>query len=137
MLTTKQGAERLRSAWAVAPRGALQALRITALGDGPLLGGSLIADALRREGHRTILTEGGPHLIGTLLEAQRLDELFLTISPLLAGDRFVPGRRGVVEGVHFGPSTAGGPGIAGGLRRASLLSVRRHASHLFLRYALA
>jgi riboflavin biosynthesis pyrimidine reductase len=129
VLTTRAGAERLRSAAGAA----LPALRIRALGEGPLLDGNLIVDAVRREGHRTVLTEGGPHLIGALLEAQRLDELFLTVSPLLAGDRFVPGRRGVVEGVHFGPERRG----RGGLRRASLLSVRRHDSHLFLRYVLA
>jgi riboflavin biosynthesis pyrimidine reductase len=120
VLTTREGAERLAA-------GAPAGVTIRALGDGPLLDGDLIVAGVQEEGHRTVLTEGGPHLVGTLLEARRLDELFLTISPLLAGDRFVPGRRGVVEGVRFGAES---------LRRSELLSVRRHGSHLFLRYAV-
>jgi riboflavin biosynthesis pyrimidine reductase len=132
VLTTKEGARHLRSAAAGAS--SPPPLTVRALSAGPLLDGSLIVAAMREEGLRTVLTEGGPHLIGTLLEARRLDELFLTVSPLFAGDRFVPGRRGVVEGAHFGSK---GPGISAGLRRADLLSVRRHGSHLFLRYALA
>jgi riboflavin biosynthesis pyrimidine reductase len=102
-------------------------LRVQVLGDGPLLGGRDIVEAVRKEGHEVVLTEGGPHLIGTLLDEDLLDELFLTVSPLFAGDRVMPGRRGLVEAVRFGP---------GGLRTADLLSIRRHGSHLFLRYAL-
>jgi riboflavin biosynthesis pyrimidine reductase len=118
VLTTRDGAGRLSgSSW----------LTIRALGDGPLLEGRRIVAAIRKEGHRRVLTEGGPHLIGTLLKAEGLDELFLTISPALAGDRLVAGRRGIVEGARFD---------AGTLRAADLLSVRRHGSHLFLRYRL-
>jgi riboflavin biosynthesis pyrimidine reductase len=102
-------------------------VRVRVAGDGPLLDGRRIVAAIRDEGHRVVLTEGGPHLMGTLLEANLLDELFLTVSPLFAGDRLVPGRRGLVEGVHFGP---------GELRTATLLSVRLHGPHLFLRYAV-
>ena len=102
-------------------------LRVRVLGDEPRLGGREIVDAVRDEGHEVVLTEGGPHLIGTLLEADLLDELFLTVSPVFAGHRAVPGRRGLVEGVHFGPDN---------LRTADLLSARVHGSHLFLRYAL-
>jgi riboflavin biosynthesis pyrimidine reductase len=121
VLTTREGAGHLMTS-------ASPHLTIRALGDGPLLDGGLIVAGVREEGHRTVLTEGGPHLIGTLLEARQLDEVFLTISPMFAGDRFVPGRRGIVEGVRFGAET---------LRQSALLSVRRHGSHLFLRYALA
>ncbi|MGH3494375.1 MAG: dihydrofolate reductase family protein, partial [Sciscionella sp.] len=32
-----------------------------------------------------VLCEGGPHLAGTILAAGRLDELCLTLSPLVAG----------------------------------------------------
>jgi riboflavin biosynthesis pyrimidine reductase len=143
VLTTSEGAELFRSALAGAGNGVQGSrgsgaphLTVRALGDGPVLNGARIVAALRQEGHGTVLTEGGPHLIGTLLEAGMLDELFLTISPLLAGDRFVPGRRGVVEGVRFG-LRSGSSDIAAELRRAALLSIRRHGSHLFLRYALA
>jgi riboflavin biosynthesis pyrimidine reductase len=42
-----------------------------------------------KRGLRQILSEGGPTLFGTLLEADRVDELCLTISPLIeAGDAF-------------------------------------------------
>jgi riboflavin biosynthesis pyrimidine reductase len=41
--------------------------------------------ALADRGHRRLLAEGGPHLLGQLVAAGLLDELCLTISPLLAG----------------------------------------------------
>ncbi len=40
---------------------------------------------LSAEGCRTILCEGGPHLLGQLVEEQMLDQLFLTLAPRLAG----------------------------------------------------
>lgn len=40
---------------------------------------------LAARGHTRVLTEGGPHLHGALLQADLLDELCLTISPLIAG----------------------------------------------------
>jgi riboflavin biosynthesis pyrimidine reductase len=47
------------------------------------------ADALRRlraeHGVRSLLCEGGPTLNGALLAAGLVDELFLTLSPMLAG----------------------------------------------------
>jgi riboflavin biosynthesis pyrimidine reductase len=42
-------------------------------------------DALAERGHRRILAEGGPHLLAQLAEAGLLDELCLTVSPLVAG----------------------------------------------------
>ncbi len=41
--------------------------------------------ALAARGHRQILTEGGPYLLSQIIEAGLLDELCLTVSPLLAG----------------------------------------------------
>ena len=41
--------------------------------------------ALARRGLRRILTEGGPRLLGQLVAADLLDELCVTVSPLLAG----------------------------------------------------
>ena len=41
--------------------------------------------ALAGRGHRQILTEGGPYLLSQIIEAGLLDELCLTVSPLLAG----------------------------------------------------
>lgn len=42
-------------------------------------------DALAGLGHRRILVEGGPTLLGQLVSAHLLDELCVTISPLIAG----------------------------------------------------
>ena len=83
--------------------------------------GEAIAE-LRERGRRRILCEGGPTLFGSVLAAGLVDELFLTLSPLVAG-------RGLslVEGVELLPETR----IAG-----TLAGVRRHGAHLFLRYAL-
>jgi riboflavin biosynthesis pyrimidine reductase len=44
-------------------------------------------ETLVRRGHTRLLSEGGPRLLGQLVAADRLDELCLTVSPLLvAGD---------------------------------------------------
>ncbi|HET7572278.1 MAG TPA: dihydrofolate reductase family protein [Gaiellaceae bacterium] len=82
--------------------------------------------ALREHGHRTILSEGGPNLFGGLLASRLVDELFLTVSPLLAGRASAP-RLALVEGVELLPATR----VAG-----RLLSARRGGEHLFLRYRL-
>jgi riboflavin biosynthesis pyrimidine reductase len=50
--------------------------------------------ALADRGYQRILTEGGPHLLAQLVAAGLLDELCLTIGPLLAG----PGASRVLAG---------------------------------------
>ena len=50
--------------------------------------------ALASRGHRRLLAEGGPHVLGQFIEAGLLDELCLTIGPLLAG----PGASRIVAG---------------------------------------
>ncbi len=60
---------------------------------------TVAVDALAERGHRRILAEGGPHLLAELLEAGLLDELCLTIGPLLAG----PGAGRVVTGAATAP----------------------------------
>lgn len=42
--------------------------------------------ALAALGHRVVVCEGGPHWLGHLVAAGRLDELCLTIAPLMGGD---------------------------------------------------
>jgi riboflavin biosynthesis pyrimidine reductase len=81
---------------------------------------------LRQRGHRLILSEGGPTLFAALLAARAVDELFLTVSPVLAGRGDRP-RPALVEGVELLP----GHGLA-----ATLRSLRRSGNHLFLRFAL-
>jgi riboflavin biosynthesis pyrimidine reductase len=79
-------------------------------------------DELRERGCGRILCEGGPTLLGSLLSAGLVDELFLTVAPLIAG-------RGLslVEGAALLPDLR---------RAASLAGVRRDGDHLFLRYLL-
>jgi riboflavin-specific deaminase-like protein len=76
---------------------------------------------------RTLLCEGGPHLNSELLCAGLVDELFLSVAPLLAGedpaDERPPLR--ILAGSDFDPPLA-----------PELLSVLEHDSHLFLRYRL-
>jgi riboflavin biosynthesis pyrimidine reductase len=81
---------------------------------------------LRRRGMAVLLTEGGPHVMGRLIERGLLQEAFLTISPVVAGRGEEP-RLGMVEGVELLPA-------AGAWGR--LLSARRHGEYLFLRYAV-
>jgi riboflavin biosynthesis pyrimidine reductase len=50
--------------------------------------------ALAERGHRRLLTEGGPRLLAQLVEAGLMDELCLTIGPLMAG----PGASRIVSG---------------------------------------
>jgi riboflavin biosynthesis pyrimidine reductase len=82
--------------------------------------------ALRDRGHELILSEGGPTLFASFVAAGAVDELFLTVSPLLAGRASAP-RLSLVEGAELLP----GIRVAG-----ELVSLRRHGNHLFLRYAL-
>ncbi len=95
---------------------------------------------------RTLLCEGGPHLNGELLSAGLVDELFLSISPLLAGGAR-PGRAPADEGSVDAGSTETGPGaekepplhILAGIDftppiTLKLHSALEHDSRLFLRY---
>jgi riboflavin biosynthesis pyrimidine reductase len=97
---------------------------LIAMGRGTSLNIGKAIDELRGRGLKVLLTEGGPHLMGQLIEAGLLDEAFLTISPVVAGRKREP-RLGMVEGVELLPDHA---------VRGSLLSVRRHGDYLFLRY---
>jgi len=83
-------------------------------------------DAMREGGYAVILTEGGPHVLGELLDRKLLDEAFVTISPVVAG-RDGDERLGMVAGVELLPEK-------GAWTR--MLSARRHGDFLFLRYDL-
>ena len=56
-------------------------------------------DHLRSVGLRQLLCEGGPHLFGALTSADLVDELCLTVSPLLAG----PGAARITAGTPSPP----------------------------------
>lgn len=119
VLTTPEGSARLRGRLPAASK-------LAVLGQGHYIEPSEILQLLRAEGHELVLTEGGPTLLGRFLKADLVDELFLTLSPLLAGSEGA-GRRHLVEAVGFESKC---------LPRAALKSVRRSGSHLILRYEL-
>jgi riboflavin biosynthesis pyrimidine reductase len=79
-------------------------------------------DALAGRGHRRISCEGGPHLLGQLADAGLLDELCLTVSPLLAG----PGADRIVTG--------GLPMPGGGTLPFTLAHALEDEGHLLCRY---
>ena len=72
-----------------------------------------------------LLHEGGPALFGQFLAAAAVDELFLTLSPQIAGRRADAIRPGLVEGMEFMPDSA--PWF-------QLLSAKQRAQYLYLRY---
>lgn len=114
--TTRAGAERLG--------GTLPgAARVVVLDPDMVPLGSLLA-LLRSEGMGRVLTEGGPALLGQLMSAGLVDDLFLTTSPRLFGRNPDDGRKSLIDGVDLG-------GLA-----LELTSARRHDSHLFLRYVV-
>jgi riboflavin-specific deaminase-like protein len=74
----------------------------------------------------TLLCEGGPHLNSQLLLEGLVDELFLTLSPKLAGDGASPGEAlRIIAGVELEPPL-----------ELALLGALRSDSELFLRYAV-
>ncbi|HET8785462.1 MAG TPA: dihydrofolate reductase family protein [Candidatus Limnocylindrales bacterium] len=116
--TTPAGAARLS-------KGALDDhVSIEAVGTSDRVSGKDLVALGARLGARLMLTEGGPHLLGEVVAADLLDELFLTLAPQLVG-RSAPGRLGLVEGIALSPSEA---------RWQDLVTVRRSDHHLFLRY---
>ena len=77
---------------------------------------------LTMRGHRHILAEGGPHLLSEIANAGHLDELCLTVSPLLAG----PGAGRITQGPPL-PDDAG-------VRPFTLAHLLADEGYLFCRY---
>jgi riboflavin biosynthesis pyrimidine reductase len=90
-----------------------------AAGENPLVALS------RRLGAQLVVCEGGPTLLGPLLQARVVDELFLTLSPQLGGRDARSERLSLVEGAALWPGTP---------TWLELVSVRRAGDHLLLRY---
>jgi riboflavin biosynthesis pyrimidine reductase len=118
VLTTEEAEER-------ATRAVGAEAEVVALGRDGRVDARDIVSTLSDRGHARILTEGGPKLMGQMLEAGVVDQLFLTVSPILAGGGEDP-RPTLAAGVDLLPSKAQG----------RLIGVRSHGSYLFLRYAL-
>jgi riboflavin biosynthesis pyrimidine reductase len=77
---------------------------------------------LRARGVQALLCEGGPTLNRALLEAGMVDELFLTLSPLLTGNADAPR---IVEGEDLDAPV-----------QLALEWVMRHDDELYLRYRI-
>ncbi|MFK4730884.1 pyrimidine reductase family protein [Agromyces mediolanus] len=82
---------------------------------------ALVRDALAERGLPQILCEGGPHLFGTLIDADLADELCLSLSPLL-----VSGSAGRIA-----------QGLSQHARRMRLVHALPAGDLLLLRYARA
>ncbi|MEU8808231.1 pyrimidine reductase family protein [Streptomyces violaceoruber] len=93
--------------------------RVVIAGDGVGVDPARALGALAELGHTRLLTEGGPRLLGQFVAAGVLDELCLTVSPMLtAGDA---------------QRIAGGPAV-GVPRRFALASLLEEEGFLFSRY---
>jgi riboflavin biosynthesis pyrimidine reductase len=120
-LTTRGGAEALE-------RSSAGVTDVVVVGDGESLDGAAIVGVLRERGFERILTEGGPTLMAPLLDAGVVDELFLTVSPVLAGGGDRPDERSpFTPGIELLPDRP----VPG-----SLWGVKRRNDYLFLRYRL-
>ena len=117
--TTRAGAGRLGSERLGANA------RLEIVDDGDSVTAQDLLEIARTAGAGLVLCEGGPHLIGDLLRAGLLDELFLTVAPQIAGRDVGAERFSLAEGIAF--DVAGAPW-------GRLGSVRRSDDHLFLRY---
>jgi len=114
IVTGRDGERQLRSSL---PEGA----ELAVLGTEGVEPAALVA-MLRGRGLQLLLTEGGPSFFAELLAAGLVDELFLTSSPKVFGRFGNDGRKSLADGRDLG-------GVA-----LELAGVRRHGSHLFLRY---
>jgi 5-amino-6-(5-phosphoribosylamino)uracil reductase len=96
--------------------------QVVIAGDGVGVEPARLVRALGERGYTRLLTEGGPRLLGQLIAAGVLDELCLTVSPMLtAGDA---------------QRIAGGPGVAVP-QQFGLVSLLEEAGFLFSRYRRA
>jgi riboflavin biosynthesis pyrimidine reductase len=118
VLTTAAGAVK------IADKG-IRCREVLALGSGREVDVRLGIEALRQRGFGRILTEGGPKLMGSMLRAGVIDELFLTIAPKLIG------------GGSDRPPLSDDADLLGMGSVQRLLGIRRGGDYLFLRYALA
>jgi riboflavin biosynthesis pyrimidine reductase len=103
------------------------AAEVVAVNDADTVDLAAAIAVLRDRGCAVVLSEAGPSMFGSLVASRLVDELFLTVSPILAGRADATARLGLVEGVELVPETR----VTGRLR-----SVRTNGSHLFLRYSL-
>src|ERR1700691_5741502 len=125
ILTTELGKRRLSQSGSEA----LASVEVKALSTAEeRISPSAIATVLRQEaGVELLLHEAGPTLFGEFLAGGFMDELFLTLAPQIAGRVAAHPRPGLVANVEYSPATA---------PWSKLLSTKKAADHLFLRYQM-
>lgn len=117
VLTTSRGAAKLHDAGTV---------RVLVGPEGDALASETMLDlVVEATGARLVLSEGGSTLLGRFLGEGRLDELFLTVAPQVAGRDAASPRLHLVEGRGFAPDRA--PWLR-------LVSAKAAGDFLFLRY---
>jgi riboflavin biosynthesis pyrimidine reductase len=117
VMTTSPGAKKIGSRLPAS-------CELVVLGKGKSLDVGKVVGELRERGLDVLLSEAGPHVTGQLVGEGLLDEVFLTLSPVLAG-RDREKRLGMVEGIELLPENGAW---------SKLLSARQHRDYLFLRY---
>ncbi len=120
VVTSAEGAPKVRRAHPLAS--------VVEVEEGPEISGARVVAAVTSAlGPGLILCEGGPSLFGRMLADRSVHELFLTVSPRIAGRDHDQPRPGIVDGWAAAPDALPG---------AAIESVRRSGDHVFLRYRL-
>ncbi len=83
-----------------------------------------ILTALKKRGIQSVLVEGGGQVMRLFLEAQAIQELYLTLCPLLIGGEATPS---ILSGPGFSIETA---------PRTRILSLKRIEQEVYLHFAL-
>jgi riboflavin biosynthesis pyrimidine reductase len=120
VVTTSEGVGRMGD-------DASAAAEVVEVGDDGPIDMRHVVNQLAERGYERVLTEGGPKLMGRALEARIVDELFLTISPQIAGGGEGEARPTLASGVELLPDAP---------LRGRLVSLHRADAYVFLRYAL-
>jgi riboflavin biosynthesis pyrimidine reductase len=122
VITSEQGAARLQRL------GLPATVRLAVVGESADIDPQTIIDQIvSTQPASLILLEAGPRLTTDFLAMRLVDELFLTLSPQIAGRDASSVRPGLAAGHLFAPDDP---------LWGKLVDARRGGSHLFLRYAL-
>jgi riboflavin biosynthesis pyrimidine reductase len=104
------------------PVSAAADVAVTRMPPGAATPPAVLAHLARERGVRSVLCDGGPTLLRALVAAGCIDDMLLTLAPLLAAG----GAPGLLEGAPLDP-----PG------RLRLRDVHRAGDHLFMHYVAA
>jgi riboflavin biosynthesis pyrimidine reductase len=130
VITTRAGADRLRAQ-------KHPAVKIVEAGEWPRLDLGLAIRKLQQElGVRYLLCEGGPTLYGSMARAGLIDEKFVTVAPVEAG-QMAPSEQEMTEfdKTRVRPTTFAGQGFTKeNMTRWTWMSSRRVGDHEFNRY---